>query len=257
MKDFSPYIFRIQRYSIHDGPGIRTTLFFQGCPLACAWCHNPESQEMPKIHGGPASGSDFPKALVAELVKEIERDRIYFEESAGGVTFSGGEPLCQGDLIPALASACAESFIHTCLDTSGFAPWQALEKAARAVDLILYDIKAVDPGLHKRVTGQSSGLILSNLEALDRIRADVSLRFPLIPGHTDSDENIIGIISFLTRKTGFRKIHILPFHHTARDKYRALNRKDPMAGVRPPEKEVVAAAAGRFKDHGFETIIGG
>lgn len=270
MKEFSPRIFRIQRYSIHDGPGIRTTLFFQGCPLACRWCHNPESQALPELTEGrntitagiPYTGSDreaqaIPDLWIQDLVREIEKDRIYFEESGGGVTFSGGEPLSQGELVTTLARAYHGRGIHTCLDTSGHAPWEEMERAARAVDLILYDIKAVDPEIHTRLTGQPSARIVANLEALDRIQAPVVLRFPLIPGHTDAAENIGGIIEFLTSRTRFRKIHILPFHHTAQAKYAAMNQTDPMAGVEPPDAAAVEAAAHKFRSHGFTTIIGG
>jgi pyruvate formate lyase activating enzyme len=156
-----------------------------------------------------------------------------------------------------LARACREKGIHTCLDTSGAAPWSVLEKVARTMDLILYDIKAVDPGMHRRLTGISSKAILENLENLNQSGARVSLRFPFIPGYTDTRENIQEILEFLTLRTGYRTIHLLPFHHTAKGKYEALGRKDPMAGVEPPANEAVAEAAALFQARGFKTIIGG
>lgn len=257
MTDFSPHIFKIQRYSIHDGPGIRTTLFFQGCPLGCLWCHNPESQAMPgKIARNPGA-EGLEDALVERLMAEVEKDLIFYDDSGGGVTFSGGEPLCQAPLVMKLAAACREKEIHTCLDTSGAVSRQVMGAAARAVDLVLYDIKAVDPALHKRLTGKDPEMILANLERLGREGRPVHLRFPLIPGATDSEENLAGVADFLMNRTDYRTIHILPFHHTARGKYEALGMADAMAETLPPKPETVEATARRFRALGFETFIGG
>jgi len=251
VKDYSPEVFRIQRYSIHDGPGIRTTLFFQGCPLSCAWCHNPESQPMIK-ENAPASQS-----LVHELVREIEKDLIYFDESGGGVTFSGGEPLCRPDLLMALLEACRERQIHTCLDTSGYATFTILEPAVRAASLVLYDIKIIEEKLHRAFTGKSSGPVLENLEKLNNLDIPVRLRFPLIPSMTDTPENIEAIMTFLKDRTQYRDIHILPFHNTGEGKYRSMGRDNPTNNIRPPEPSLVAAVARQFTDHGFNTHIGG
>ena len=196
MTDFSPHLFRVQRYSIHDGPGIRTTLFFQGCPLSCLWCHNPESQAMPANVEAVVEKEDF-SPLVAKIMAEVEKDVIFYDDSGGGVTFSGGEPLCQADLVIALAERCREKEIHTCMDTSGAVPWQTLARAAAAVDLILYDIKAVDPDQHKKLTGKSSAMVLENLENLSRENHPVILRYPFIPGCTDSPENVAAAAAFL------------------------------------------------------------
>lgn len=251
MKDFSPHIFRIQRYSIHDGPGIRTTLFFQGCPLACAWCHNPESQPMIRKR-------DFtPPDLVRTLVREIEKDLIYFDESGGGVTFSGGDPLCRPDLLMALLASCREREIHTCLDTSGYAPFDILEPAARAADMVLYDIKIMDEKRHEAFTGKSSGLILENLEKLSVRSIPVRLRFPLIPSMTDSLENIEAVIAFLENRTQYRDIHILPFHSTGAGKYLSMGKDNPTKEIRPPQASQVAAVARQFAARGFNTRIGG
>ncbi len=251
MTNYSPYIFRIQRYSIHDGPGIRTTLFFQGCPLRCRWCHNPESHGRPeRLPEGEMPG------LVAGLVREIEKDLIYYDDSGGGVTFSGGEPLCQPDLLAALLAACREREIHTCLDTSGDAPAAVLERTAPAADLVLYDIKAVDVRLHERITGKPSDRILENLVRLEGLGVPYRLRFPLIPGYTDSGENISEILDFLVAHTTCRDIHILPYHNTAEAKYRQLNMTPPRITT-PPEPAAIEAAARRFRDCGFKVTIGG
>ena len=259
MADLSPWIFRIQRFSIHDGPGIRTTLFFQGCPLTCLWCHNPESQAMPVAGSSRIldPSQAMPPDLVPKIMAAIEKDLIFYDDSGGGVTFSGGEPLCRPDLVMALAARCREKQIHTCLDTSGAVPWQVLEKAAKAVDLILYDIKAVDPDLHTRLTGRTSAQILENLERLSRDKCPVVLRYPFIPGCTDSLETQAALGDFLVKNTRFRRLHILPFHPTAAGKYTALGKDDPMAGTAPPEAEAIETAARRFRTLGFETHIGG
>ncbi len=250
MTDYTPHIFRIQRYSIHDGPGIRTILFFQGCPLACGWCHNPESQARTGVGLGPDS-------LAGHLMKEIEKDLVFYDESNGGVTFSGGEPLCQPALLMDLLTACQERGIHTCLDTSGHAPLDTLTSAARLADLILYDIKAVDRELHQTITGKSSGLILENLKHLSDQGLSVILRFPLIPSMTDTKENIHQVIEFLVQETRFRQIHILPFHNTGAGKYETLDMSNTLKHIKPPSKERVEAVARQFAQSGFDTHMGG
>ena len=142
------YVFKIQKYSIHDGPGIRTTVFFSGCPLSCYWCHNPESQGMPLEN----SMEDMGK-FAAVLMEEIEKDLIFYDESGGGVTFSGGEPLCRPQLLFMLLDLCREKEINTCVDTSGYGDIKDLLKAVEKADLILYDIKLIDETMHKKIYG--------------------------------------------------------------------------------------------------------
>lgn len=249
MTDITPYIFRIQRCSVHDGPGIRTTLFFQGCPLACKWCHNPESQAM-----GP---SHTPGDLVPGLVKEIEKDLIFYDESNGGVTFSGGEPLCRPTLLLPLLSACRDRDIHTCLDTCGFGPYPVLEQAALAAGQVLFDIKIVDDREASAHTGKPARPILDNLERLSKTKANLVPRFPLIPGYTDTDQNIEQAADFLATRTRFREIHILPFHNTGEGKYQRLDIKNHLKHVRPPASEQVDAVASYFSGRGFNTHTGG
>lgn len=250
--NLSPYVFKIQKYAIHDGPGIRTALFFQGCPLSCPWCHNPESQTMP-----PALLDEEMDGMVHALVAEIEKDRIFYEDSGGGVTFSGGEPLCQPGLLFALLDACREKEIHTCLDTSGFADVDLMRRAARKTDLVLYDVKLIRDRDHAAMTGKSGRPVLRNLEQLWADSASVRLRFPLIPGMTDAGENMDGWISFLKRHTGYRDIHILPFHRAGEGKYAALNMKNRMKGIQPPSREHVAEVARLFESAGFHVTTGG
>ncbi|WDP89232.1 MAG: glycyl-radical enzyme activating protein [Desulfobacter sp.] len=261
MTDFAPDIFRIQRYSIHDGPGIRTTIFFQGCPLFCAWCHNPESQPMPgkgktRAGEGGRAGEKY-QGLVRDLVREIEKDAVYFEESGGGVTFSGGEPLVRPGLLTALVAAFRDRGIHTCLDTSGYAPFAVLGPVAGAVDLVLYDIKVVDESRARALTGRSPGVILKNLERLSGQNIPLLLRFPLIPGMTDTRENLGGIADFLIRRTRYRQIHLLPFHNTGARKYADLGLKNPMEKASPPGADRIRAVARVFEEKGLSPIIGG
>jgi len=250
--DENQAIFKIQRYSIHDGPGIRTTLFFQGCPLSCRWCHNPESQANPlKIE---------PKnidSLAVDLMEEIEKDLIFYDESGGGVTFSGGEPLYQPELLFRLLDLCREKEIHTCLDTSGYVDAEILLKASEKVDLILYDIKLFDDTVHTEYTGNSVCPVLDNLKQLSKQKINISLRFPLIPQMTDTDENIGGIIAFLKKETIYRDIHILPFHKAGEPKYTALNRINYLQGTQPPSKKEIKRVKEQFESRGFNVMIGG
>ncbi|MCP4722223.1 MAG: glycyl-radical enzyme activating protein [Desulfobacteraceae bacterium] len=269
MVNISSYIFKIQRYSIHDGPGIRTTLFFQGCPLSCLWCHNPESQATGIVPGaetfeaGVSGPGKFAWAtqetgeLVESLVHEIEKDNIFYDESGGGVTFSGGEPLSRPELLLPLIKACREREIHTCLDTSGFAPFEILKAAATRVDLVLFDVKIMDDMDHQTFTGKSVGQIMENLKRLSRLKLNLKLRFPLIPTITDTRKNIGQMIEFLTKETIYRDIHILPFHTFGEGKYERLKMKNELKHISPPTKERVEEVRQIFESVGFTTTIGG
>jgi len=266
MVDIIPHIFKIQRYCLHDGPGIRTTLFFQGCPLSCAWCHNPESQPMgaPRVKNmedrviqAGLGAENSPGELVETLVREIEKDVIFYDESGGGVTFSGGEPLSRPALLLALVAACKDRGIHTCLDTSGFAPFDILEAAATTVDLVLFDIKIMADKDHLAHTGKPVGLVLENLKKLSSLKVNLKLRFPLIPTMTDTVENMDQIMGFLTQETRFRQIHILPFHATGQAKYERLKRNYELKQITPPTDEQVEKVRLKFEAGGFKTMIGG
>jgi len=265
--DITPHIFKIQRYSIHDGPGIRTTLFFQGCPLSCSWCHNPESQAAPVRIGSQNRDVTAPgqvpispvqvKDLVEILVREIKKDLIFFDESNGGVTFSGGEPLSNPRLLLPLMDACRQEHIHICLDTSGFAPFTVLKEAATRADLVLYDIKVMDNLAHRALTGKPVDLILENLKKLSDLKINLKLRFPLVPTLTDTQENIGRIIDFLVKETIYRDIHILPFHNTVDGKYRMLKMENHCKHLHPPTDDQVENIQQIFVASGFQTTIGG
>lgn len=258
-------IFNVQKYSLHDGPGIRTTVFFKGCPLRCWWCHNPESQgrdafvhyepdrclgcgscvracsagaleltadgvvtDPARCRGEGACAAACPaearrlvgrRVGVAELMDELERDRLYYDTSGGGVTFSGGEPLLQWRFLLDVLGACGERELHRAVDTSGFASPDVLLRVAERTDLFLFDLKVMDPALHHRLTGVPLEPILDNLARLLRAGARVRLRVPLVPGVT-TDTTIDRAAELLASLPPVEGVDLLPFHRSAVDKHR-------------------------------------
>jgi len=226
-------IFDIRRFSIHDGPGIRTTVFFKGCPLKCRWCHNPESQRaFPETFKNKTIGEE---KTVADIVKEIEKETIFYDESRGGVTFSGGEPLEQPHFLEALLDECKKKEIHTTLDTSGDSHPSIFNPIIDKVDLFLFDLKIMDEKEHKKYTGVSNHFILQNLKTLAKKKKNVIIRFPVIPTITDTDENIKSIASFVMSLKNIHEIDLLPYHRTGETKYRHLGFEYNMEGITPPD----------------------
>lgn len=296
-------VFDIKRYALHDGPGIRTTIFFKGCPLRCQWCHNPESQvSTPELmfqrnrctgcgdclavcregalslaegeltiardrctRCGACAAACQTEALmmsgremtVAEVMAEIERDSLFYDESGGGVTFSGGEPLLQPEFLLELLRACKAKGFHTALDTSGYAPWATLERVSEQVPLFLYDLKLMDDRKHQRFTGVSNELILANLRELASRGAAIIVRFPLIPGINDDPENIRRIGEFVASLARPCPINILPYHRAGIAKYAKLGRAYPLPEIEPPTEERLAEAARALAEFGLEVLIGG
>jgi len=228
-------IFDIKRYAIHDGPGIRTTVFFKGCPMRCPWCHNPESQkkEPEKIGENEIIGE---VKTVQDVMQEIEKDIPFYDESRGGVTFSGGEPLFQPDFLKALLSECKKKEIHTTLDTTGCIEPEIFDSIIDDVDLFFYDIKFMDEKKHFQYTGTSNRSVIENLKSLIKKGKKVIIRFPVIPGITDKEENIKAIGKFIFTFNSIEEIDLLPYHNTAEGKYRRLRRKNKMKElkVKPP-----------------------
>ena len=266
-------IFNIQGFSLQDGPGIRTTVFFKGCPLKCPWCSNPESQSSfseiafnktlcnkcgrcVKVCDAQAISLTAdgirigrqrcirncakcvdacdPGALrvygrrmfLGEVLKKVIRDKSFYQSSGGGVTAGGGEPLAQADFVEALFKECQKEEIHTCLDTSGYAHTKAFENVLKYTNLILFDLKLIDTCLHRRVIGKSNQLILQNAGIVASRRIPVIFRVPLIPGFTDSDENLKGIVTFV-KTLGLNKeveISLVPYHKYGIGKYAMLDR---------------------------------
>jgi pyruvate formate lyase activating enzyme len=254
-------VFDIRRYTIHDGPGIRTTVFFKGCPLRCHWCHNPESQEagieqvlVKRILDGKqfeTKSSVGSHQSAVELMKEIEKDEIFYLESGGGVTFSGGEPLMQADALKEILLLCKEKGYHTAIDTSGHAEPAAVKKIMDLADLWLFDLKLMDDSRHLEFTGVSNELALHNLELLARSRKDIIIRFPLIPGITDDEMNLLAITNVMKR-LGLSRIDILPYHSIAKEKYHRFSKIYLLEEISEPAVSEVEKVRAYFLETGLD-----
>lgn len=248
-------IFDIKRFSIHDGPGIRTTVFMKGCPLDCWWCHNPESREAePTVLDGQAVGR---AVELPELMAEIEKDLPFHDESGGGVTFSGGEPLAQPEFLLEALDACGEREIHRVVDSTGHAPAELLRRAAAETELFLYDLKLMDPARHLRYTGRELAPILANLRLLAELGKPVELRVPVIPGVNDDMENIEATGSLAAELENVTGLVLLPFHRIAMHKYERFGMALRLPETPEPEPEALRAAANALAAHGLTVRIGG
>ena len=256
-------IFKIKKYALHDGPGIRTTVFLKGCPLSCRWCHNPEGLDpRPQTMLRHTSSGEIDETVgtvigVDALIKEIEKDVLFYDESGGGVTFSGGEPLAQPEFLDALLAACNHREIHTAIDTSGFAPLVVLNQILPRLQLVLFDLKIMDADRHRHYTGVSNRIILENLVRIASSQTPVRIRIPLIPGITDGDDNIRKILQFVGTLEAIQGVDLLPFHRIGSEKYRRLGMTDHTAETLPPGPERVAVLQTRFESAGFNVSIGG
>ena len=220
-------VFDIQRFALHDGPGIRTTIFLKGCPLRCEWCHNPESFLLkPQYQNITVKGKKIRKLVgeekgVDEIISEVIKDRDYFNESGGGVTISGGEPMLQVEFTKAILKALKKENIHTCLDTSGFAKWELFEEILPYVDLFHYDFKLADSAKHKKHTGRSNELIIENLHKICERNINLILRCPIIPGVNDNEEHFRAIEK-IAEKYPHIEIEKLEYHDMGRKKIEEL-----------------------------------
>lgn len=218
-------VFDIQRASLHDGPGLRTTVFLKGCPLRCAWCHNPESQQLVSQTG--ISGKLYGmKMSVSEVLDAVLADRAYYQASGGGLTVSGGEPTVQFDFCAALLSAAKEEDIHTCLDTCGHFPEELLPRLLPLVDLWHFDYKASTTAEHTRWTGVDGNLIERNLSSLIRAGATIRLRCPVVPGANATDAHLARLVE-LEAAGCFESVERLPYHSTGNAKYADLGLTAP------------------------------
>ncbi len=252
-------IFDIKKYALHDGPGIRTTVFLKGCPLNCWWCHNPEGQnpEPERIWSNQNTQKEIigREVSVEEVIAEIEKDLIFYDESGGGVTFSGGEPLMQHDFLDHLLTACQTRELSTTLDTCGYSSWEIIEKIKDKVDLFLYDLKMIDDKNHQKYTGVSVLPILSNLKRLEG--ENIIIRFPVIPGITDTEENVNQLVDWLSKLETIKEINLLPFHKIGYSKYLKLNRENVLLDLNPPSPERLNQLLDTFRGLGFITKLGG
>ncbi|MEW6679510.1 MAG: glycyl-radical enzyme activating protein [bacterium] len=217
MTNTKAFIFNIQRFCLHDGPGIRTTIFLKGCLLRCLWCCNPESFN-PDIEA-TTSGIMAGKRSVKEVYKAIASDVVFFRNSDGGVTFSGGEPLLQIDFLEKIMEKCHQENINIAVETCGYAPWENFEKILKYVDYILYDIKQIDSRKHKAMTGVPNEIILENVKKISKQNTNLIIRIPLIPGYTDDEKNINGIGEFI-KPLSVKEVNLLPYHRLGKDKYK-------------------------------------
>ncbi len=246
-------ISNIQRFTVHDGPGIRLTIFLQGCPLSCWWCHNPESIKQYKIE----EKDDHLRLGVKELMHEIKKELIFMDESGGGVTFSGGEPMMQALFLEQMLDACKGEDIHTAVDTSGLVSTDTFDSLIDKPDLFLYDLKLIDNDLHKKYTGTSNILILKNLETLNKLNKEVIIRIPLIPTITDTPKNLEDIINLLDKMPNIKNINLLPYHTIAAGKYQKLNLQNRMEGIKAGNEQHNFKIKDLFANAGFNVSIGG
>ena len=297
-------IFDIKRYAIHDGPGIRTTVFFKGCTLGCQWCHNPEGIKneleimfrpdrcaeecwdcvpgCPKKaigKNGTIISIDQKKCdlcgicgdvcayeavelvgrdvTVSEIMEVVEKDRIFYDESGGGVTVSGGEPLAQPRFLLTLLDELNRKYIHSAVDTSGYVPFEILDEVGKRADLILYDIKVMDEKRHRVFTGESNGLILENLKRLRENGYDIIIRMPVLKGLNDDPDNIRHMVDFLLPLDDSWRINLLPFHRGGEGKRLRLNRKNPLVDFKTPSTKRLERVRDKLASHGFRVKIGG
>lgn len=297
-------VFDIKRYSIHDGPGIRTTVFLKGCALNCLWCHNPESVDPgPELMHWPgrcarcyACIAACPKGAIAkdaagavavdrtrcdlcgkcaeaclydamqivgremsvdEVLDEVEKDRIFYEQSGGGVTLSGGDPAVQPAFAEALLDGCRQRGLRTAVDTAGSSRNGALDRLASKTDLILYDLKVMDDARHREWTGVSNAAILANLERLAGGRTEVWVRIPLVRGVNDDEDNIRRTTALLASLGTIKRVGLLPYHSGGLDKARRIGKEACFRRFEPPSEERLAAIEAAFRGAGFEVRRGG
>jgi len=297
-------IFDIKRYAIHDGPGIRTTIFLKGCPLRCQWCQNPEGQETyPEIilrssrcatecnecvsvcprdaisKDGNSIEIDKAKCdlcakceevcvyealeivgremTVQEVMEEIEKDRVFFDESGGGITFSGGEPLMHVDFLEALLKEIGKKNIHVTLDTSGYVAFEDLGRICDKVDLFLYDLKIMDDEKHEKYTGVSNKIILENLRKLTELGKSVAVRIPLISGINDDNQSIHMFVDFLQSLKNIKQINLLSYHRGGCEKYKRLRKEKFEKTFNSPSDKRIEDIKKIFTDSGFSVRTGG
>lgn len=250
------YIFDIKKFAIHDGPGIRTTVFLKGCPLKCWWCHNPES--IKQINDCGDSASELTKRYsVPELLNIIQKDQIFYDESGGGVTFSGGEPLVQSDFLVKILKECKKKFITTTVDTCGYVPTESVKRIYTYTDLFLYDLKLFDDELHKKYIGVSNELIKNNLEFLYSVNSNVRIRVPLIPNITDTEDNLSAVSNYLLKFNGKFSLDLLPYNKLSEDKYRRLNQNAKLGSLETQTSEKLIEIKNFVKSFGLNAELNG
>ena len=251
-------IFNIQRFSIHDGPGIRTIVFFKGCPMRCAWCCNPESQsfEIEEMYEAGRVKTVGRDVSVADVMPEILADLPYYRRSGGGVTLSGGEVLCQSTFAAELLSECKSAGLHTAIESAATLSYDKIERLLPYLDLYLMDIKHMDSAKHKEFTTHDNTLILENARRVAKSGVELVIRTPVVPGFNDTEEEILAIARF-AKEIGAKEYHLLPYHRLGSDKYDGLSRAYAMKDIEPPEKEKMQYLLSVAERTGITCQIGG
>ncbi len=252
-------IFDIQRFSVHDGPGIRTIVFLKGCFLRCRWCCNPESQqyEIEQMESGGRMKTIGRDVTAREVMDEVLKDRIYYRRSGGGLTISGGEALRQPEFASALLRAAKENGISTAVESTGCAPFEKIQMLLPNLDLYLMDIKHINPDKHKEFTGGSNRLILENAPKIAREAKKLIIRVPVIPTFNDTPQEIGEIAKFAVSLPGVEEIHLLPYHRLGQDKYKGLGREYLMKGIEPPSNDKMQMLRDTAEGFGLKAQIGG
>lgn len=252
-------IFDIQRFSIHDGPGIRTIVFLKGCVLRCRWCCNPESQErgIQQMTVGGKTKTMGRDVSVEEVMVEVMKDLPYYRRSGGGLTLSGGECLCQPDFSAALLQAAQEAGLNTAIESTACAKYETIQKLLPHLDLYLMDIKHIDSDKHKAFTGQPNTLILENAKRLARDAKHLIIRVPVIPTFNDTPEEIAAIAQFANSLPNVTELHLLPYHRLGQDKYAGLGREYTLSHIDPMPKSKVNYLLEAAQTSGLRCQIGG
>lgn len=297
-------VFDFQRFSVHDGPGIRTNVYLKGCPLKCQWCQNPESigrnpeiMLIPNncigcgkcldicpagaIHEssekkravdrsrcdvcGACANQCYANALnvsgrymsVSEVLAEVERDRLFYQNTGGGVTFSGGEPTAQPEFVAELARQAQMRDLHTTIETCGHVRWEIFQSILEHIDLVLYDVKHMDSQAHRRITGVPNELILDNLRRIAKGNVAFRIRVPLVPGYNDSHQNMRAMFEFAGGLPNLEAVDILPYHRMGESKWGQVDQPYELHGVSPHTREQVLAIVEIARDYGVACTIGG
>ncbi len=237
--DVKGRIFDIQRFSVHDGPGIRTIVFLKGCFLRCKWCCNPESQnfEIEEMEFGGKRKIVGRDVTVREVIEVVKRDMQYYRRSGGGLTLSGGESLGQPEFASALLKACKENGINTAMESTAFAKYETIEKYLPYLDYFLMDIKHTNSVKHEQFTGRPNDLILENARKIAENANNLVIRVPVIPTFNDTKEEILSIARFAENLPNVKEIHLLPYHKFGVDKYKGLGRDYMLKDIESPTAE--------------------
>ena len=252
-------IFDIQKFSTHDGPGIRTLVFLKGCILRCRWCCNPESQSY-KIQRMISEGKEKVvgyDTTVEAVMKKVLQDQSFYRRSGGGMTLSGGEALCQPEFVHALLQEARTHGINTAIETTACLPFDMIEPQLPYLDTVLMDIKHMNSHKHEEYTGMRNELILANARKIAESGAHLIIRVPTIPGFNDTEEEIRDIARFAASLPGVEEIHLLPYHRLGYDKYVGLGREYGMGEVPPPTKEKMEILRKVAESEGLKAVLGG